>query len=592
MRFPIRFVAAAVAVFLICALSQGFAQTYQAWRGENTQANLLDPNAWWNFPNNSTMVFGQQEFDNNVQTSNNLNNGGNTFSTWRWVFKGGASSTRTFTGDGIRFFDFNGQDGGIYNESSATHVLNIAVNGDGDAADPFQIHLNSTGGLTFGSTVNNQGGTIEILGTASGSKTVTFTGVVSGTGGMYVNNANAIVLFDAANTMSGQLTINAGTVRLGGSGDTFGASSQAVRIGTGASLDLNGVSTTVGSVGEEGASDGGTISLGSGTLTINGSATGLNQNSISGTGGLTFSGSGGLSLYGTQNYTGTTTVTGGTLSTASAMSSAAYSLTGGTFRTTAANLISDTASMTLGGGTLSIGGTETFGNNGVTLSTSTTSTVAVDGGNTGTVSGIVSGAGNLVKTNTGQFNLSGNNTYTGTTTVGAGSLEAQSANALGNTSAGTTVGSGAELRLWNSGGVTYAAEGLTLNGAGINSGGALRNITNNNVWQGNITYGSGARINSDNGTLTISGTLAGGANNMYFGGSGNVTLSNTVAGTQTTGDGAIFKDGTGTLTLSANNSGLTGLFRIRGGTVSITNANSLGTGSLELGNSTTTAPLS
>jgi autotransporter-associated beta strand protein len=237
------------------------AQTYQAWRGENNQANLLNGDAWWNFTTSraDTMVFGQQEFNNNVQISNSLNNGGNTFNTWRWVFQGGASSARTFTGDAIRFNDFGTQDGGIYNGSSATHVFNIAVNGDGDVADPFQIHLNNTGGLTFASTVNNQGGNIEILGTAAGAKTVSFNGVVSGVGGMYVNNANATVLFDAANSISGQLTINAGTVRLNGTGDTFGASTQAIRIGGGASIDLNNVSTTDGNVGEEGTAHSGTI---------------------------------------------------------------------------------------------------------------------------------------------------------------------------------------------------------------------------------------------------------------------------------------------------------------------------------------------
>ena len=124
---------------------------------------------------------------------------------------------------------------------------------------------------------------------------------------MYVNNGNLTVLFDGTSTQTGQLTINAGTVRLGGSGDTFGSSSQAIRIGTGSVLDLNNVSTTVGSVGEEGSGDGGTITLGSATLTIGGSASTL-QGGISGTGGLTHSGSGSLGLYGSQSYTGTTTV--------------------------------------------------------------------------------------------------------------------------------------------------------------------------------------------------------------------------------------------------------------------------------------------
>ena len=422
--FPNAFLVAIMASCFVAAISEGRAQTVQSWRGENTQGNLLNSTAWWQGFEN-TMVFGQQEFDNNTQTTMTNNNGGNVFDTYRWLFRSGASAPRTITGDGLQFNDFSGNDGGIYNESGATHVFNVAIEGDG-AGDPFQIHLNSTGGLTFGNTVNNQGTVIDILGTAAGAKTVTFSGIVSGTAGMFVNNANATVLFDAANTQSGQLTINAGTVRLGSTDDTFGASTQAIRIGTGASLDLNNFSTIVGSVGEEGTGDGGTISLGSATLTVGGSATTF-QNSISGTGGITHTGSGTLNLYGSQGYTGTTSVSDGTIATSVAMSSATYSITGtGIFSTSAADLISDTASMTLGGGTLSIGGAETFGNNGVTLSTSTSSTISVGSELTASVSGTVTGSGNVSKTGTGQLNLSGNNDYTGTVAVDAGVLNLNS----------------------------------------------------------------------------------------------------------------------------------------------------------------------
>ena len=69
-----------------------------------------------------------------------------------------------------------------------------------------------------------------------------------------------------------------------------------------------------------------------------------------------------------------------------------------------------------------------------------------------------------------------------------------------------TVASGAALEL--SGGITIGAEALTLNNAGVSSGGALRNISGNNTYQGAITLSTNAvRINSDSGTLTLSGNI-------------------------------------------------------------------------------------
>jgi autotransporter-associated beta strand protein len=404
---------------------------------------------------------------------------------------------------------------------------------------------------------------------------------------MFVNNANATVLFDAANTQSGQLTINAGTVRLGGTGDTFGANTQAIRVGTGASLDLNNVSTTVGSVGEEGSSDGGTISLGSAVLTVGGSATTF-QNSISGTGGITHSGSGTLNLYGSQSYSGTTSVSAGTIATGVAMSSAVYSITGtGTFSTSAANLISDTASMTLGGGTLSIGGAETFGNNGVSLTASTSSTVSVGSGFTASVSGTVTGSGNVSKTGTGQINLSGNNDYTGTTTVSAGFLEAQSANALGSVAAGTTVSSGATLKLWSATGFTSAAEALTINGSGVGSGGALLNEGGSNSYAGAITLGSASRINaSTNTTLTLdvaSGSAITGTQNLTFGGNGNILVNDNIA----ISSGTITKDGNGRVTISGTQTA-TGGITVSGGTL-VYNASNSGSGAVTVNSGGTIA---
>ncbi len=67
------------------------------------------------------------------------------------------------------------------------------------------------------------------------------------------------------------------------------------------------------------------------------------------------------------------------------------------------------------------------------------------------------------------------------TIISAGVLTAANDTALGTTaSGGATVADGAALQL--SGPITIGAEALTLNGTGISSGGALRNISGDNTY--------------------------------------------------------------------------------------------------------------
>src|SRR5207248_10738416 len=70
-----------------------------------------------------------------------------------------------------------------------------------------------------------------------------------------------------------------------------------------------------------------------------------------------------------------------------------------------------------------------------------------------------------------------------------------------------------------------------------------------NSFAGDITLGSASRINSDAGTLTLSGAVGGAGLNLTVGGAGNTTLSG-IIGTTT---GSLTKDGAGTLTLSGAN---------------------------------------
>ena len=163
-----------------------------------------------------------------------------------------------------------------------------------------------------------------------------------------------------------------------------------------------------------------------------------------------------------------------------------------------------------------------------------------------TVSGIVSGGFGLWKQGSGTIILSGANTYSGTTTVLGGVVNIQN-----NTAAGTgplDVRSGYALQIQND---ITVGNNLSLNGAGIASDGALRNISGCNTWQGTVTLASAARINSDAGSLTFTWAANSitGTQNLTLGGAGN----GTVGGTITTGTGNLTKDGAGTWILSGAN---------------------------------------
>lgn len=175
------------------------------------------------------------------------------------------------------------------------------------------------------------------------------------------------------------------------------------------------------------------------------------------------------------------------------------------------------------------------------------------------------------------------NTYSGATTVnGNATVRASHASAFGTTAGGVTVSTGGRLEL--SGNITIAAEALALNGVGVDTTGALRNTSGNNTWSGAITLSSNARINSDAGTLTLSGGISGGSNVLFVGGAANTTIETAaVTGNGGTQDGttSVFKDGIGALTLGSANT-YNGQTLHNGGTILIGNNSAFGNGTLQI----------
>ena len=198
-----------------------------------------------------------------------------------------------------------------------------------------------------------------------------------------------------------------------------------------------------------------------------------------------------------------------------------------------------------------------------------------------TYSGIISGAGNLLKSGTSTLILSGNNTNTGTTTVSGGALCVNGSLAAGSavivqgaslTGSGTIAGSVAVSGgtiAQSSGGniagtVTATAGTLTVGQTGI--GDYLKTTGGVNVsGSATITTGSaGARING----------------NLNYTSSSNSTFSGVLEGTGKTVT-LNPQGGSPTLTLSGSNT-YTGGTIIQGGTLKTANSGALGAGGVWL----------
>ncbi|EME6392949.1 fibronectin-binding autotransporter adhesin ShdA [Salmonella enterica] len=295
---------------------------------------------------------------------------------------------------------------------------------------------------------------------------------------------------------------------------------------------------------------------------------------------LTKQGDGTLILSNTGNDYGDTEIVGGILAAKDAASigtgdvtiaeSATLALSQGTLDN---NVTGEGQIVKSGSDELIVTGDNSY-SGGTTISGGTLTADHADSLGTGTIanSGVLqvgegelentlSGSGSLVKTGTGELTLSGDNTYSGGTTISGGTLTADHTDSLGSGDIDNS-------------GVLKVGEGElknTLSG----SGSLVKTGTGELTLGGDNTYSGGTTITG--GTLTADHADSLGSGDIDNSGVlqvGEGELENTLSGA-----GSLVKTGTGELTLSGDNS-YSGGTTISDGTLIADHADSLGTGTI------------
>ncbi|ECD4881752.1 fibronectin-binding autotransporter adhesin ShdA [Salmonella enterica] len=418
-------------------------------------------------------------------------------------------------GDGTLVLSNTANDYGNTNINGGTLSANdAAALGSGDVA----IAENAKLELSQGTLDNNVTGEGQIV--KSGSDELIVTGDNNYSGGTTITDGTLIA--DHADSLGTGAVANSGVLQVGEGEleNTLSGSGSLMKTGTGeltlsGDNDYSGGTTISGgtltadhadSLGTGAVANSGVLQVGEGEL----------ENTLSGTGSLVKTGTGELTLNGDNDYSGGTTITGGTLTADHADSL----------------------------------GTGTIANNGVLQV------------GEGELENTLFGSGSLVKTGTGELTLSGDNTYSGGTTITGGTLTADHADSLGSgdidNSSVLQVGEGElENTLSGSGSLVKTGTGeLTLSGDNTYSGGTT--ITGGTLIADHAdSLGTGAIANS--GVLQV----------------GEGELENTLSGS-----GSLVKTGTGELTLSGDNS-YSGATTITDGTLIAANVNALGSGNID-----------
>jgi fibronectin-binding autotransporter adhesin len=512
---------------------------------------------------------GTLQFGSGFNTARSITLNGGTVDTngFNTTFSGQINGPGSLAKTGAGVLTLSGNT----NYSGATFINQGTVRaGAANAFSPnsaFTVASGATLDLNgFGQTIGSLAGVGSVtLGaaalTAGGDNTsTTFSGIMSGTGGLIKTGGGTLTL-SGVNTYTGGTAINAGTLAVTTDAN-LGAVSSGLTFGGGTLQFLAGFTSNRGT----------TLSAGGGTLDTDGNSATLGG-TIGGIGGVTKSGAGTLTLSGVNTYTGGTAINAGTLAV-----------------TTDANLGAAGSGLAFGGGTLQfLAGFAS--NRGTTLSAG--GGTFDTNGNSATLGGTIGGVGGLTKSGAGTLTLSGASTYAGATNVNVGTLRAGATNTFSTNSA-FTVAAGATLALngFNQTIGSLAGVGnVTLGSATLTTG----NDNTNTTFSGVIS-GTGGLVKIGTGTLTLTGAntytgpttvsagmlqVGNGSNvgNIAGNGSFGIDRSDTYTfGGVISVTGSFVKAGTGKVILTGNNT-YQGGTAINAGTLAVTTDANLGAAS-------------
>ncbi len=435
-------------------------------------------------------------------------------------------SKLTKQGDGTLILSNTGNDygdteivGGILAAKDAASL------GTGDVT----IAENATLALSQGTLDNNVTGEGQIV--KSGSDELIVTGDNNYSGGTTISGGTLTV--DHADSVGSGDIDNSGVLKVGEGEleNTLFGSGSLVKTGTG-ELTLSGDNTYSGGT----TITGGTLtadhadSLGSGDIANSGVlqvGEGELKNTLSGSGSLVKTGTGELTLSGDNDYSGGTTISGGTLTAdhADSLGTGAIANSGvlqvgegelentlsgsGSLVKTGSGELTLSGDNGYSGGTTITGGT-LIADNADSLGTGAVANSGVLQVGEGELENTLSGSGSLVKTGTGELTLSGDNSYSGTTTITDGTLIAANVNALGGGN------------IDNSGTLMLDANGaFELANVTTHTGATTALAAGSTLDAGQLTQENGSTLSIDLGAATDDAVIT--ADSVTLGGTLNVT---------------------------------------------------------------------